>query len=303
MQAQIHPVHFEDFSGQQFERLCFAHLVRRFPKASLDWYGQLGSDHGRDIVCTEPDGSVRIYQCANVHRLPFKKAQDDLAKIARRPLTPGAHFSLISGGPVSGPQKDKINRAAIQAGFGSADVISGPEFEEHLRIHTPELLQRFVEGVAFPELPAELLAFSRAAADLTDQQITEALTLAFDRPAFRTHFHQESSLPRFKEAIAETIRTLNTGETPQGAHLPSRHQVRDPVMRATLDRLVGLLVGLRSAFDECLRRETVKPCGCNVPDCPIFMIQPDAAADLDHRRREILRLVHGLNDDVVPEFY
>jgi hypothetical protein len=24
MQVQVHPVHFEDFSGTQFERLCFA---------------------------------------------------------------------------------------------------------------------------------------------------------------------------------------------------------------------------------------------------------------------------------------
>jgi hypothetical protein len=303
VRTQTHPVHFEDFSGHQFERLCFAHLLRRFPKARLDWYGQLGSDRGRDIVHTEPDGSVRIYQCANVRRLPLKKAHDDLAKIAHGPIAFRAHFCLISGGPISGRQKDKIIHAAIRVGFGSAEVISGPEFEEHLRIHTPELLRRFIEGVAFPELPAELTAVSQAAADLTDRQITDALTLAFDRPAFRTHFHQESSLPRFKEALAETIRTLNTGLTPEGVQLPSRHHVRDSATRATLDRLVGLLVGLRSAFDECLRRGTVKPCGCNVPDCPIFMVTPEAAADLDHRRSEILRVVHSLNDRFVPEFY
>jgi len=303
MQKYVQPIHFEDFSGHQFERLCFAHLLRRYPNACFDWYGQLGSDRGRDIVCTEPDGSVRVYQCANVRRLPLKKAQDDLVKIAHGPIALRTRFCLISGGPISAPQKDKITRAAIRVGFGSAEVISGPEFEEHLRIHTPELLRRFVEGVAFPELPAELVAFSQAATDVTDQQITEALTLAFDRPAFRTHFHEESSLPRFKEALAETIRTLNTGHTPEGVQLPSRHHVRDPATRATLDRLVGLLVGLRSAFDQCLRHGTVRPCGCNVPDCPIFMVKPEAAADLDHRRSEILQVVHTLNDQFVPEFY
>jgi hypothetical protein len=303
MPKQIHPVHFEDFSGHQFERLCFAHLLRRYPSARLDWYGQLGSDRGRDIVCTEPDGSVRIYQCANVRRLPLTKVHDDLAKIAGGPIALPAHFCLIAGGLISGQQKDKITRAAVRVGFCSAEVISGPEFEEHLRIHTPELLRRFVEGVTFPELPAELAVVSQGAADLSDQQITEALTLAFDRPAFRTHFHQESSLPRFKEALAETIRTLNTGLTPEGVQLPSRHHVRDPATRATLDRLVGLLVGLRSAFDECLRRRSVRPCGCGVPDCPVFMVEPEAAADLDHRRREILRLVHTLNGRFVPEFY
>jgi len=33
----------------------------------------------------------------------------------------------------------------------------------------------------------------------------------FERPAFQTPIHQESNLPDFKQAIADTIAALNTG--------------------------------------------------------------------------------------------
>ncbi len=43
------PIHFEDRSGTEFERLCFAYILRTGEWKSIDWYGQLGSDKGRDI--------------------------------------------------------------------------------------------------------------------------------------------------------------------------------------------------------------------------------------------------------------
>lgn len=303
VQRQVHPIHFEDFSGQQFERLCFAYLVRRNPGSDVNWYGQLGSDRGRDIVCTMSNGARVVAQCANFRRLPIRKVHEDLVKITTGSLGTTCHFSLICGGSVSADQKDKIIREATQLGFTSASVLSGPEFEEHLRIHTPELLRRFVGGETFPELPEELVVFSQAASELSDEKIVEALSVAFDRPAFRTHFHQESSLPRFKEAIAETIRTLNTGQTPQGTQLPSRHQISDSAIRGKFGQLVGLLVTLRSAFDDFIRNGMIKPCGCNVPDCPVFFIKPQAAYELDRQRSEILRLVHELNRRFDPHFY
>jgi HJR/Mrr/RecB family endonuclease len=296
-------VHFEDFAGQQFERLCFAYLLRRHADRRVNWYGQLGADRGRDVVCTKPRAKALIVQCANFRRLTLAKARTDLAKLAKALESRGAQFLLITGGAVSGALKDKIIASAIEAGFSSADVISGVEFEESLRVHAPELLRRFVDGVPFPELAAELAAFTQSAEESSDDEIIHVLALQFDRPAFRTHFHQESSLPRFKEAIAETIKTLNTGETPQGAHVPSRHLVRDASKRAALDRLVGLLVNLRAIFDNALRTGAVKPCGCNVPDCPTFFVDARAGYDLDRRRSEILSLVRTLDADFVGAFY
>jgi hypothetical protein len=56
-------------------------------------------------------------------------------------------------------------------------------------------------------------------------QIAKALLAGLDRPAFRTPFHSESSLPRFRVAIEETIANINIGTTPGGARLPSKNDL------------------------------------------------------------------------------
>jgi hypothetical protein len=45
----VQPIHFEDFDGFQFERLVFAYHARTAKWRALEWYGQSGSDLGRDI--------------------------------------------------------------------------------------------------------------------------------------------------------------------------------------------------------------------------------------------------------------
>ena len=47
--TSVQPIHFEDFDGSQFERLVFAYHWRSEDWRSLEWYGQTGSDLGRDI--------------------------------------------------------------------------------------------------------------------------------------------------------------------------------------------------------------------------------------------------------------
>lgn len=44
----VSPVHFEDYSGIQFERLVFAYHLRA-GWHDLIWHGQSGGDQGRDI--------------------------------------------------------------------------------------------------------------------------------------------------------------------------------------------------------------------------------------------------------------
>jgi hypothetical protein len=47
------PVHFEDFSGADFERLIFAYHLRD-GWSELAQYGQTGSDQGREIIGVQP---------------------------------------------------------------------------------------------------------------------------------------------------------------------------------------------------------------------------------------------------------
>lgn len=149
----------------------------------------------------------------------------------------------------------------------------------------------------------ELLAFVVRTIPPSDEDIIAILTEALDRPAYRTPFHLESSLPRFRDAIAETIETLNTGRSPHGVQLPSKFQIRDPALRAGVDQVVEALVRLRATFDALLRRGAIKHCGCGQPDCPVFMLSDKASAEMDFKRRELLNLVSSLNPKAPLRFY
>jgi len=96
-EATVLPVHFEDRSGIEFERLCFAYLLRAFEWKAIDWYGQLGGDAGRDIWAVRKSGETECFQCANHARLKFKKAEEDLAKVVTGPNGAPTKFTLITG--------------------------------------------------------------------------------------------------------------------------------------------------------------------------------------------------------------
>ncbi|WP_347053504.1 hypothetical protein [Flavobacterium olei] len=49
MEVSALPIHFEDRSGNEFERLVFAYAVREKNWQSIEWLGQTGKDGGRDI--------------------------------------------------------------------------------------------------------------------------------------------------------------------------------------------------------------------------------------------------------------
>jgi len=149
----------------------------------------------------------------------------------------------------------------------------------------------------------ELLVFLAEKTPPGDDEIVSRLTQAFDRPAFRTPFQQESSLPRFREAIAETIETLNTGKTPQGLQLSSKMQIRDRSIRNQIDSLIHALVALRASFEDLIRRKEIRHCGCNLPDCPTYMLSYEACREMDSRRRKLLTLVHKLNSSIPENFY
>ena len=79
----VSPIHFEDYSGVQFERLVFAYHVRAGWR-DLVWHGQSGGDQGRDVSGIELfDGQPArktIIQCANRDTLTLAKAKGDMTK-------------------------------------------------------------------------------------------------------------------------------------------------------------------------------------------------------------------------------
>lgn len=156
LERLVFRIHFEDRSGAEFERLCFAYLKNVREWHSIEWYGQVGADRGRDIwaVLKADDGREHsyCYQCANYRSLRFKKAQADIDKITGRDQSsPPEHFILIAGGQVSARLKARIISYAESKGISSVQVWSGPELEERIRKDTPHLFRRFCEGEQFPE--------------------------------------------------------------------------------------------------------------------------------------------------------
>ena len=128
----------------------------------------------------------------------------------------------------------------------------------------------------------------------SDDEILALMAGLFDRPAFYTPFHSESSIPAFKKAITDTIEALNTGvhrlrDGTEIRRIPSRHQVKRPEIREKLAEIERMLCALRAKYDELLRTGDLHPCGCDQPECPVFMVSPRGAFEMDHLRRCILR--------------
>jgi len=149
MQLTTHKIHFEDFSGEQFERLVFAAASRDRKWQWIEWLGESGADGGRDIWGGFENASW-CYQCANYGILTFAKVKDDIDKLKLHQTIPD-NFIVAGGGKVSAALRRKIIAYAKTAGIDSTMVWSGAEFEEMLRNKYPDLIERFMRGDSFPE--------------------------------------------------------------------------------------------------------------------------------------------------------
>ena len=302
-ETTVRRIHFEDFSGPEFERVCFAYLLRAFEWKTIDWYGQLGGDSGRDIWGVRTTGEAECFQCANHRALKFKKAEEDLAKLVTGPNGLPAKFTLIAGGMVSAQMKQKVIAHAVAVGIREAGGWGGPGFEERRRRDQPQLLRRFVEGVAFPETVDGLRAM-RLDGEVGDDEILAMMAECFDRPAFTTEFRSESSLPDFKKAITDTIEALNTGvrrlrDGTEIGRIPRKAQLKDPVKRATVERVIEMLVELRVRYDEFVASGDIRK-SCDSPDCQLWDFRPRAAFVMDDLRERILHEFSAVAPGMVP---
>ena len=299
----VQPIHFEDFDGAQFERLVFAYHARCDEWQSLEWYGQAGSDLGRDIWGTRHNGESVCIQCVNRMNLTFAKARGDLAKVLSAGKGLPDRFRIVGRATVSAMMRDKIKAHVQSMGVMHCDIWSGKEFEEFLRHGAESLLKRFVEGEVFPDTGPELTTLARTEATLSDKDILALMVRLFDRPAFYTPIHQESNLPDFRQAITDTIQALGTGvwKARDGqvlGRIPSRHQLRDTTLGQQIQEVEMALAKLRAKFDDFLKQGVIRPCGCQQPDCPTYFMTPHAAHELDRLRSDVLRRFH----DAYPAF-
>lgn len=171
LNSHVQPIHFEDFSGHQFERLVFAYCLLE-EGAEVEWVGEVGGDDGCDIRSTASDGKVTIVLCANHQRLKFAKASRDLAKVAALDEKPDT-IHVIAGSAVSADLKKKIKVEAKRLGFPQCKCWSGNELEEHIRRDGPHLLERLVYGEEFPA----------SAEGLKEVALVKAIAVSVEAPA------------------------------------------------------------------------------------------------------------------------
>lgn len=292
----VRPIHFEDFDGHDFERLVFAYLVRAGWR-DVEWYGQTGSDLGRDIIGIEPfDGEPdrrTVVQCVNRATLTITKAKHDMKNAAGPEKGRLDAFLFVCRSTVSSQLRDKVKGAAKALGTEHCTIWSGAEFEEHLRLRAEFLLKRMVEGVPFPDAGEGLRKFANQFADLTDEEALSLLGLPFDRPAFWTPFAEECRLPDFREAIENTIGALNTGiwKSRDGVEirrLPSILHIQNPKAQKELTGIVRDLDDLRRLFNRRLKDGSIVPCQCSDPTCDVFQFYNGADRELDDARHAIL---------------
>ena len=213
--TSVHPIHFEDLDGSEFERLVFAYHWRSDDWRSLEWYGQAGSDLGRDIWGVRENaannGESVCIQCVNRKKLTFAKIAKDIGKVLKAPNGVPNRFRVVAQSKISAYMRDKIKARVTSLGVKECDTWSGPEFEEFLRHGSEFLLKRFFDGEAFPDAPADLKKLAESTKPVTDEEVLALYARVFDRPAFYTPIHQESNLGDFKQAITDTIQALGTG--------------------------------------------------------------------------------------------
>ena len=300
--ATVRPVHFEDFGGAEFERLVFAFHLRA-GWADVAWFGQTGSDLGRDIVGTCPMDNQRsqrtVIQCVNRSALILAKAVHDMTAAVNSPTGKPDAFKFVCRSAVSANMRDRITTAAAGLGVAQVTIWSGVEFEEELRLRAQFLLQRFVDGAAFPDTEDGLRKFVDDYPNLTDADILAQMAAVLDRPAFRTPFNIESNLPDFQQALEGSIRALNTGvwQTREGIeirHIPSVHHLSQPSNRSGIAQVIREIDEVRRVFKGGLKAGSIRHCRCGDVDCPTFMVDADVAYQLDAARRQALRTFQSL---------
>jgi hypothetical protein len=297
--SYVQPIHFEDFDGSQFERLVFAYHWRSETWRSLEWYGQTGSDLGRDIWGVRDNqttgGESVCIQCVNRTSLTFAKAEKDIAKVLKANNGTPYRFRIVARSNVSAKMRDKIKNHVKSLGVSECDIWSGTEFEEFLRQGAESLLKRFVGGEAFPDAPEDLKELATSTQPANDEEVLALFARVFDRPAFYTPIHDESNLGDFKQAITDTIQALGTGIwKARDGHLidriPSRHQLKSDTLRTKVQAVEKALSRLRAKFDELTRSGVVRRCECHDPACQVYFMPREAARELEQLRSDALRL-------------
>jgi hypothetical protein len=134
-----------------------------------------------------------------------------------------------------------------------------------------------------------------------DYQVLSKIQNVFNRPAFRTEFHAESSIQDFAMAIKDTISALDNGvlKLSDGStqKLPSRHDLIEQQARKIMDDIVMDLIELRTRYETYLRNGGIKLVAVQGLTWPLIDPSPEAAYAMDSLIDKILDDFRGIFPD------
>ena len=129
----------------------------------------------------------------------------------------------------------------------------------------------------------------------SDKVILENLLTAFDRPAFTTPFYMESNLPKFKQALTDTIQFINTGSTHTNEKkIECKFDISNPKIKSQLDDIVDDLIKLRFTYENMINSKEIQLCKCSNPNCGVHILSERACREMDSSRNSLSKKVHTL---------
>lgn len=314
----VHPVHFDDFSGEQFERLVFAYHVRADRWHSIEWYGQVGSDLGRDILEITKGNSTSAQriciQCVNQERLTLAKATRDIDK-AVQAADKFDVFRIVCRSTVSAELRDTIKEHAKKRGIGQCDVWSGSEFEEFLRNNCESLLKRFVSGEEFPDSEPELVSLAgdralsgwRPIAAIFILVMVLFAILPFWRRAPQANPDARHNDRVIRGASDDSIKAVTELATHLGLqHLDKETKAKeDADLRSRLRWEELLRGGWRTSFKQTMTLETIAATACLHDGRKIATAKWKRRAPTDDKKRlvNIVEIQHFDLDDPSKVIY
>lgn len=258
-------IHFEDYSGRQFEHLVYAYVDRSYPWVSLEWLGRAGSEGGRDIwgvrfAGYHDNGSMIekkvCIQCKNVFDSTGPKSiEEELDKVKKVVKKEVDEYWLV-GSRTSSDGRNKIRTYAKENNdIDFVKFLDAEEFEEHLWRDTPSLARRFLSGTPLTSDMEEILNIGENDLPPTMTERLARLMPIFHRNAFRIPMRNEVSAYMFIQAIKDTQRALVTGSwtTNEGLKLGTVPKLFDFIEFENYQVLVeidGLLTDLHKLASE-----------------------------------------------------
>jgi len=145
-----------------------------------------------------------------------------------------------------------------------------------------------------------------------DKKLVEFFAQCLDRPAFRTHFHEELSFSAFDHAMEDTLVALNTGywRTRDGTLIrraEGKARVINPQWRQKLERITSLIEEVRRRFSDQFGLNEMLfrlhgPRHVHHPEMEAFMegfrADRELGAWMDANRQEAIDIMNSLLDEV-----